>query len=478
MSEEKTKVKITKRSEDFSKWYHDVIFAADFADYASVKGCMVIKPYGYAVWENAQKKLDADFKATGHKNACFPLLIPESYLKKEADHVEGFAPELAVVTHAGGKKLEENLVVRPTSETVIYSNYAKWINSWRDLPLLINQWANVVRWEKRTKLFLRTSEFLWQEGHTVHATHEEAEEEVERMLEIYRRFVEDYLAVPLYAGAKSEMEKFAGALKTLTIEGMMQDKKALQCGTSHDLGQNFAKAFDVKFLDKDGESKYAWQTCWGISTRIIGAMIMVHGDDNGVVIPPKVAPVKAVIVPIWKSEEEKKKAVEVAYKIKEELKSFDEVVVDERDLRPAHRFYEWERKGVPLRIEVGPRDVKEKKAVFVRRDNKEKQEVLQSEVLTKTEKVLEDIQSSLFNRAKKFMEENTFFVETWDEFEEVINEKGGFVKAKWCDSTECEEKIKEKTKATTRCLEDYEGEGECVFCGEKATKLAIFALAY
>jgi len=473
------KGKITQRSRDFSKWYLDVIAAADLADHAPVKGCMVIKPCGYAIWENIQKTLDGMLKATGHKNAYFPIFIPESFLKREQEHVEGFSPELAVVTHAGGKKLEENLVVRPTSETVIYASFAKWIHSWRDLPLLINQWCNVVRWEMRTRLFLRTTEFLWQEGHTAHATHEEAEAEAVRMLEVYRRFVEDYMAIPVVTGLKSETEKFAGALKTWAIEALMQDKKALQCGTSHDLGQNFAKAFGVKFLDSSGSEQYVWQTSWGVSTRLIGALIMMHGDDKGIIVPPRIAPTHIAIVPIWKNDEEKTKTVAAAHRLAKMVSNFS-FIVDDRDLRPAHRYYEWEQKGVPLRAEVGPRDVENSQVVLVRRDTGEKVTVSQDEFAVRTAEILEDIQQNLYHRAQSFLEENTHDVETWDEFQEIIKHQGGFVRAEWCGLAECEAKIKEATKATVRCIPFENGteRGACVRCGKPSRHKVLFAQAY
>ena len=479
-NEKNAKVKITKRGEDFSRWYTDVIAAAEMADYAPVKGCMVIRPYGYAIWENFQKVLNKMFKETGHENAYFPLFIPESFLKREENHIEGFSPELAVVTHAGGKKLEENLVVRPTSETIIYDSFSKWIESWRDLPLLINQWANVVRWEMRTRLFLRTTEFLWQEGHTAHATENEAEEEVLKMLEVYRKFSEEYLALPVIPGRKSENEKFAGALRTYCIEGMMQDKKALQCGTSHNLGQNFAKVFDVKFLDQEGTKQYVWQTSWGVSTRLIGALIMAHGDDNGIIVPPKIAAVQAVVIPIWKSDEEREKVLEVAKKINDELKENGVgVKLDERDLRPAWKYFEWELKGVPIRIELGPRDIEKGEAVLVRRDTGEKKNVLQKQLADEVKKELEAIQKNLFDRALKFQKENTFETDSWEEFKKIMAGDGGFVKANWCGETKCELAIKEETKATVRCIPFNEkASGKCIHCDKKAKEKVIFAQAY
>ncbi len=474
-----TKEKITSRAEDFSRWYLDVIAAADMADYAPVKGCMVIKPYGYAIWENIQKILDGMFKASGHKNAYFPIFIPESFLKREAEHVEGFSPELAVVTYAGGKKLEENLVVRPTSETIIYDSFSKWIHSWRDLPLLINQWANVVRWEMRTRLFLRTTEFLWQEGHTAHATHEEAQEEVLRMLAVYRRFMEDYLAIPVIEGVKSDTEKFAGALKTFTIEALMQDKKSLQCGTSHDLGQNFAKVFNVKFLDNTGTEQYVWQTSWGVSTRLIGALIMVHGDDKGIIVPPRIAPTQLAFVPIWKNDAEKEATKDAAVRLANSLPG-NSYEIDSRDIRPAARYYEWERKGVPLRVEIGPRDIENHQAVLVRRDTGEKIFVSEAEFAKRITEVLEAIQQNLFERAKKFREENIHEVKTWDEFRQTIENEGGFVRTGWCGSAECEAKIKEATRATVRCMPAANNGtgGVCVYCGKPSQHNPLFAQAY
>jgi prolyl-tRNA synthetase len=478
--EKEAKVKIAKRSEDFSRWYTDVIAAADLADYSPVKGCMVIKPHGYAIWENIQKVLDKMFKDTGHQNAYFPLFIPEEFLKREAEHVEGFSPELAVVTHAGGKELEEKLVVRPTSETIINDSYSKWVKSWRDLPILINQWANVVRWEMRTRLFLRTTEFLWQEGHTVHATHEESKEEVQKMLGVYKTFAEEYLAIPVLTGIKSDAEKFAGALETYTMEGMMQDKKALQCGTSHDLGQNFAKAFDIQFQDRDGELKYAWQTSWGVSTRLIGGLIMTHSDDNGLVLPPRVAPIKAVFVPIWRDEDQMKAVVAKAEELAASLGDMP-VKIDSRDnYKPAWKYFEWERKGVPVRIEIGPKDLENKQVVFVRRDTGEKVFVPESQFRQKLEETLEDIQKSLFERARKFRENNTYKTVKWDEFVDIIQNKGGFVDAAWCGASDCEAEVKEKTGATIRVIMDssLKPDGVCIHCGKEAKKQVIFAKAY
>ncbi len=390
---------ITKRSQDYSRWYQDIVLRAELADYAPVKGCMVIRPYGYAIWEKMQATLDARFKETGHVNAYFPLLIPEEFLRKEAEHVEGFSPECAVVTHAGGSKLEEPYVIRPTSETIIWSMYRKWIQSYRDLPLLINQWCNVMRWELRTRLFLRTTEFLWQEGHTAHATEKEAEAETRQMLEVYREFAEGTMAMPVIRGVKTEREKFAGALRTYTIEAMMQDRKALQAGTSHNLGQNFAKAFDVDFLDADGERKLVWASSWGVSTRLIGALIMAHSDDNGLVLPPRLAPIECVIVPIYRSDEEKSSVLEKANQVWKALSAKYSVKLDDRDqCKPGFKFSEWELKGVPVRIELGPRDVASGQVVLVRRDNGEKQSCALDSVVESVERALEEVQQGLYHR--------------------------------------------------------------------------------
>ena len=471
--------RITPRDKDYSRWYTDVILQAKLADYSPVKGCMVIRPNGYAIWEKIQHILDGMFKATGHVNAYFPLFIPESFMKKEAEHVEGFAPEAAVVTHGGGEELEEPLYVRPTSETIIWSMYKKWIMSYRDLPILINQWANVVRWEMRTRLFLRTTEFLWQEGHTAHATREEAEEETLRILEIYRKFAEEYMAMPVIVGRKTENEKFAGAVNTYSIEAMMQDKKALQAGTSHYLGINFAKAFDVKFQDKDGELKYVHATSWGVSTRLIGALIMTHGDDDGLIIPPRLAPVQIVIVPIWK-EATRATVLEYSERVYAQLKERFSVKLDDRDqYKPGYKFAEWELQGVPLRVEIGPRDVENSQLVLARRDTREKVPVALNEMVPKIEALLEDIQQSLFNRALKMRQENTFTLDDYHEFKEVL-EKGAFIRAHWCGSGECELKIKEETKATIRNIpfDEPEEEGKCIYCGKPSSRRVIFARAY
>ncbi len=471
--------RITPRSKDYSRWYTDVILQAKLADYSPVKGCMVIRPNGYAIWEKIQQTLDRMFKETGHVNAYFPLFIPESFMKKEAEHVEGFAPEAAVVTHGGGQELEEPLYVRPTSETIIWSMYKKWIMSYRDLPILINQWANVVRWEMRTRLFLRTTEFLWQEGHTAHATREEAEEETLRILEIYRKFAEEYMAMPVIVGRKTENEKFAGAVATYSIEAMMQDKKALQAGTSHYLGINFAKAFDVKFQDKDGELKYVHATSWGVSTRLIGALIMTHGDDDGIIIPPRLAPLQVIIVPIWK-EETRSKVLAYSEAIYKELQQHYAVRLDDRDqYKPGYKFAEWELQGVPLRVEIGPRDVDSQQVVLARRDTREKIPVSLNEITPRIAELLEAIQQNLFNRALKMREENTFTLDDYAEFKTVL-EKGAFIRAHWCGSGDCELAIKEETKATIRNIPFNEAEesGKCIYCGRPSSRRVIFARAY
>ena len=477
------KKKIAKQSDDFSKWYVDTVLNADMADYGPVKGCMVIKPYGYAVWENIQQALDKMFKDTGHVNAYFPLFIPESFLHKEAEHVEGFAPECAVVTHGGGKKLEEPLVVRPTSETIIWDMYRKWIDSHRDLPILINQWANVVRWEMRTRLFLRTTEFLWQEGHTAHATEAEAEEEVAKILGVYATFAEEYAAVPVLKGRKTEKEKFAGAVYTTCVEALMKDKRALQWGTSHHLGQNFAKAFDVTFQTATGTREHVWATSWGVSTRMIGGLIMVHGDDKGLKLPPRLAPHQIVMVPIYFSAEERQAVLE---KIDEIIASLGEdvrVKVDDRDnYKPGWKFNEWEMKGVPLRLEIGPRDVAENHVVIARRDKgpKEKLTVSIDGIKTTILDLLNDIQQSMFDAALAFREENSHNIESYDEFKEVVEEQGGFLYAHWCGDAECEQKVQDETKATIRCIPfgQEDEAGTCMCCGKASERRVPFAKAY
>ncbi len=473
--------KITPRSDDYSKWYVDIVVQAQLADYSPVKGCMVIRPRGYALWEAIQSRLDTMFKETGHSNAYFPLLIPESFIHKEAEHVEGFSPELAVVTHAGGDELEEPLVIRPTSETIIWSMYKKWIQSYRDLPLLINQWANVLRWEKRTRLFLRTSEFLWQEGHTAHETKEEAEEETLKMLEVYRRFVEEYMAVPVLTGRKSETEKFAGAINTYAIEAMMQDKRALQAGTSHFLGQNFAKAFDVTYQTKEGKLDHVWATSWGVSTRLIGALIMTHSDDRGLVVPPRLASTEAAIIPIFKNKN-KAEVVGYAEKLYEQMKGRYKVVFDDDEANsPGWKFAEWEMKGVPVRIEIGPRDMENGKAMLVRRDTGEKEAVAIEDAADRVGELLEQIQKDLFEKARALREDNTHTLESYDELKKLYKEGNGFVDTHWCGSAECEAVIKDETKATIRVIPFEQGDctgKKCIHCGGPAQYRVIFAKAY
>lgn len=470
---------ITSQSEDFSRWYTDVIMKADLVDYSDVKGCMVIKQYGYGIWELIQHEMDARFKATGHKNAYFPLLIPESLLKKEAEHVEGFAPEVAWVTHGGGEELQERLCIRPTSETIICSMYSKWVQSYRDLPILLNQWANVLRWEKTTRPFLRTSEFLWQEGHTVHATQAEAEEETVKMLGVYREFAENVLAIPVITGQKSEKEKFAGADHTYTMEAMMLDGRALQMGTSHNLGQNFAKGFDIQFLDKDGTLKYPWQTSWGTSTRMIGGLIMVHGDDRGLKLPPKVAPIQCMVIPIAAHKEG---VTEKSREIYEQIKAAGiRADIDERDQSAGWKFNDCELRGIPLRIEIGPKDIENGCAVLVRRDTFEKITVSLNQIAQTVEEMLEAVHKNMLESARKFREQHTFIAHDFEEFQKGIEQGRGFVKAMWCGETECELAIKEKTGVTTRCMpfEEHEHISDvCVHCGKPAKKLMYFAKSY
>lgn len=450
-------------------------------DYAPVKGCMAIRPYGYAIWENIQELLDRRIKATGHKNAYFPLFIPQSLLQKEAEHVEGFAPEVALVTRGGGEELTEKLVVRPTSEAIICSMYSRWVQSWRDLPLLYNQWCNVVRWEKNTRPFLRTSEFLWQEGHTVHATEAEAEEETLQMLGVYQDFVENELAIPVVTGLKTEKEKFAGALRTYSIEALMSDGRALQSGTSHNLGQHFARVFEIQYLDKNDELQYAWQTSWGVSTRLIGGLIMVHGDDRGLKLPPQVAPVQAVIVPII-TKKKREEVLSKAGELRDRLKGLLRLELDDREgYSPGWKFNEWEMKGVPLRLELGPRDMESGGVTVVRRDTGEKVFVAEIELEERLPLMLQEIQQGLFQQALRFRQDNTHTAGSFKEFQEMITEKRGFVLAHWCGESGCEEKIKDETKATIRCipLEDIDGsEGPCLCCGEGRGKKVYFARAY
>ena len=472
--------KITKRSADYSQWYIDIVTRAEMADYAPVKGCMVIRPWGYAIWERMVRALDDMFKETGHQNCYFPLMIPESFLKKEAEHVEGFAPECAVVTHGGGKLLEEPLVIRPTSETIIWAMYKKWIQSWRDLPLLYNQWANVVRWEMRTRLFLRTAEFLWQEGHTAHATAKEAIEETERMLHIYKTFAEQFMAMPVLTGRKSDAEKFAGAEATYTIEALMQDGKALQAGTSHYLAQNFAKAFDVQFQNRDGQLEYVYATSWGVSTRLVGALVMVHSDDAGLVLPPKLAPLQLVIVPILKADADNAGVLTAAYRVAEPFGDSVRVRVDDRDnVSPGWKFNEWELKGVPLRIEIGPKDLEKGQVVLVRRDTGEKVFLPQEEVTLRVPALLEEIQESLLKRARERLEAGCRQADTYEAFKATLEASGGFVFAPWCGSRECEKKVNEETKASIRLVPvDAEESGVCMCCGKGPARRVPFARSY
>jgi prolyl-tRNA synthetase len=473
--------RITPRGEDYSRWYTDVVTQAPLADYSPVKGCMVIRPLGMGLWENMRDALDAMFKATGHENAYFPIFIPESFMNKEKEHVEGFAPECAVVTHGGGKELDEKLYIRPTSETIIYSMYSKWIQSYRDLPILINQWANVVRWEMRTRLFLRTTEFLWQEGHTAHATEQEGIEETLKILDIYDKFAREWMAIPTIKGLKTEAEKFAGAVKTYCVEALMQDNKSVQAGTSHHLGQNFAKAFDVKYQAESGDWEYVWSTSWGVSTRLVGALVMAHGDDNGLVVPPKLSPTQVIIIPIFKGNEATR-VLEAARSIKSTLESCGlRVRLDDREgLRPGFKFNEWELKGVPLRVELGPRDLDAGQVTAVKRHNREKKAIPIPSVDTLIPPLLEEIQKNLFDEALKRREAATRSIDTYDEFKQVIESPGGFLKSHWCGSADCETKVKNETKATIRCipLEGPEEKGACLACGQPSIRRVVFARAY
>jgi prolyl-tRNA synthetase len=487
---------LTSRKENYSQWYQDLVIKADLAENSAVRGCMVIKPYGYAIWEKIQAELDRMFKETGHVNAYFPLFIPKSFFSKEADHVEEFAKECAVVTHYRLKKdeekggvvvdpdarLEEELIIRPTSETIIWNTYRNWIQSHRDLPLLINQWANVVRWEMRTRLFLRTAEFLWQEGHTAHSTRQEAIEETIRIINIYSEFAENYMAMPVIKGLKTENERFAGAIDTYTIEALMQDGKALQSGTSHFLGQNFAKAFDVKFTNKEGREDFVWSTSWGVSTRLMGALIMAHSDDNGLILPPKLAPFQVVIVPIYKKTEQLRSISEKVTSIVKELKDKGiSVKYDDNDnKKPGWKFAEYELKGVPVRLAIGPRDIENGTVEVARRDTLQKEVVPVEGISERIEKLLNDIQIGIYKKALLFREENTRKVDTWEEFKKVLNTKGGFILAHWDGTTETENKIKEETKATIRCIPiDNEQEpGKCIYSGKQSKQRVIFGIAY
>ncbi len=488
---------LPKRSEDYSLWYNELVKRADLAENSAVRGCMVIKPYGYSIWEKMQAEIDRMFKETGHTNAYFPLFIPKSYLSKEADHVEGFAKECAVVTHYRLKndeegngvvvdpaaKLEEELIVRPTSETVIWSTYKNWIQSYRDLPVLVNQWANVVRWEMRTRLFLRTAEFLWQEGHTAHATKQEAIDESVQMMQVYAEFAEKFMALPVVRGIKSESERFAGAVETYCIEALMQDGKALQAGTSHFLGQNFAKAFDVKFTSKEGKLEHVWGTSWGVSTRLMGALIMAHSDDQGLVLPPRLAPIQVVIVPIYRGEEQLEVIREKTAGMISELRAKGITVrFDDRDaFKPGFKFAEWELKGVPVRLAIGPKDLENNSVEIARRDTGEKEIFsLEGSISEKVQALLDDIQNSIYDKALKFREENTTSVDSYEEFKRVLDDKGGFVSAHWDGTAETEEKIKQETKATIRCMifNGEDEEGVCMYSGKPSARRVLFARAY
>lgn len=487
---------LTSRKEDYSKWYNELVIKADMAENSGVRGCMVIKPYGFAIWEKMQTQLDKMFKDTGHQNAYFPLFIPKSYFSKEASHVDGFAKECAVVTHYrlknsdDGKqivvdeeaKLEEELIVRPTSETIIWDTYRKWIQSYRDLPLLINQWANVVRWEMRTRLFLRTAEFLWQEGHTAHATKEEAIEEAEKMMGVYADFVENFMAIPVLKGVKTPSERFAGALETYCIEALMQDGKALQAGTSHYLGQNFAKAFDVKFANKEGKLDYVWATSWGVSTRLIGALIMTHSDDNGLVLPPNLAPTQVVIVPIYRREEELARISEVALDIKKNLQAENiSVLFDDRDTqKPGWKFNEYELKGVPVRLAIGPKDLEKKTVEVARRDTLTKEFIPFDNVVGHVKNLMTEIQQNLFQKALSFREDMITRVDNYQTFKDVLDQKGGFISAHWDGTAETEEAIKTETKATIRCIliDNEQEDGYCIYSGKPSKQRVIFARAY
>ena len=484
------------RSSNFSAWYNDLVKKADLAENSAVRGCMVIKPYGFSIWEKMQNKLDKMFKKSGHKNAYFPLFIPKSYLSKEADHVEGFAKECAVVTHyrlksdeeSGGvvvdpkAKLEEELIIRPTSETVIWNTYKNWIQSYRDLPVLVNQWANVVRWEMRTRLFLRTSEFLWQEGHTAHETKKEAEDETIKILDIYSKFLEEIMAIPVLKGIKSESEKFAGAVETYCVEALMQDGKALQAGTSHFLGQNFAKAFDVKFATKDGKNEFVWGTSWGVSTRLIGALIMAHSDDNGLVLPPNLAPIQVIIIPIFKTKEDFKVCLEKAEKINDELKSNSiKSEIDSRENhKPGWKFSEYEMKGIPVRVVIGPKDIENNTVEIARRDILEKEIIKQKNVKKVVKDTLINIQKNLYKRALKFRDKNTKTANSYDEFKKILKNDNGFVYAHWDGSKETEEKIKNDTKATIRCIpiNIKSKKGKCIVTGKDSERMVVFGKAY
>jgi prolyl-tRNA synthetase len=475
---------ITPRSEDYSRWYGEVIARAELADYSPVRGCMVIRPHGYAIWENMQRVLDRMFKETGHQNAYFPLFIPESFMKKEAEHVEGFAPQCAVVTHGGGKELEEPLYVRPTSETVIWDMYRKWIMSYRDLPILINQWANVVRWEMRTRLFLRTTEFLWQEGHTAHATEAEAEEEARRMLDIYATFAEEHMALPVLQGVKTDSERFAGAVRTYCIEGLMQDARALQAGTSHHLGQNFSRAFDVTFQNANGDREHVWATSWGVSTRLVGALIMTHSDDKGLVLPPRLAPIHAVLVPIWMKDGQVERMLGAGGALYERLGAAHPGLTfkldDRLEHKPGWKFAEWEQRGVPVRVEVGPRDLEARQVVLVRRDTGAKEIVPEEGLERRLVDLLEEIQRDLFRRAREFREAHSHRVDDYETFKKDLDAQGGFYYAHWDGKPETEAKVKEETKATIRLIpfDAPEEPGRCMVTGSPSSRRVVWARAY
>jgi prolyl-tRNA synthetase len=476
-----TEEKLPARSENFAEWYNQLVLKAELADYAPVRGCMVVRPYGWALWEHMTAALDRRFKATGHVNAAFPLLIPMSFFEKEKAHVEGFSPELAVVTHGGGEKLEEPLVIRPTSETIIGTMYSKWIKSYRDLPVLINQWGSVVRWEMRTKLFLRTLEFYWQEGHTAHATLEEGRAETLRMLDVYADFAIEDGAIPVIRGRKSQSEKFAGADNSYSIEAMMGDTKALQAGTSHDLGQNFAKAFDIQYLDKNNQLQFVWTTSWGLSTRFVGAVIMTHGDDQGLVLPPKLAPYQIVLIPIYKNDTEKAAVMPVITQVEQELQSFRLKLDSREEVTPGFKFNDWEMRGVPLRIEIGPKDVQKNSLAFARRDilgRAGKSAVKHEQLEAQVAETLQSIQASIYDRALEFRRAHTFEPKDYDELKAVI--ENGWAFSWWCGDEACETKVKEETKASTRCipLDQESGEGTCIVCGKRATERVIFGRAY
>ena len=489
MSDDK---KLPTRAENFSEWYNELVLRSELADYSPVRGCMVIRPLGYGIWERMQRALDDMFKATGHVNAYFPLFIPESFLSREAEHVEGFAPECAVVTHGGGKVLEERLVVRPTSETIVYHMFAKWVQSYRDLPLLYNQWANVVRWEMRTRLFLRTMEFLWQEGHTAHTTHDEAEEEARRMLGVYREFMEQFMAMPVITGLKTDSERFAGALRTYSCEALMQDNRALQAGTSHNLGQNFAKAFDLSFQNEQGEQAFAWNTSWGVSTRMIGGLVMTHGDDAGLRLPPRLTPIQVVIVPIWKTDDERAATIETAKRIADELGSFKRydherirVHVDDRaGIKPGSKYYHWETRGIPLRLEIGPRDLASHSGMLVRRDTREKRSIAFDRLRDDLPVILEQIQADMLAAARTRLEANSIREPiSYDRFKEVMDGPGAFVYAGWNGDPAVEARVKEETKATIRCIPDAEFRSPiapttCMVTGEPAKYEVIWSRAY